>query len=341
MAPMTPSPHRFLTGEQRQTSPSKEAKAPSALRRLANPRSAEILVSQPPSTAASQFVPTPRFSAGKQRYSPSRHPSPPRAAFVDTLRAGRSDGIGEDAENVPSESPIGSDDEMLDNEEAGAVFTTEGHGTANQELASSLPLSPKRRRLNDQAETNVADEVLSPGRTTFQLPRTPASHLRSIVPRFSHLSSSIASTAEGQVVQHRPSFLRSSVAPSGPSEPLPEAFSPHRRGQKFVRGGMAATMQQWIVETGQAAVQSRRGHAYLCGEDYVFKARVEAVEGGGPYLARAMTGDGEVVHIMLAAGRGDDEATVVVGSIVGVKAPTWAVECEGKAWKVGVDWKVL
>ncbi|KAK0338351.1 hypothetical protein LTR91_005445 [Friedmanniomyces endolithicus] len=341
MAPITPSPHRFLAGEHRQTSPSKEAKAPSALRRLANQRSAELSVSQPPSTTTSQFVPTPRFSAAKQRYSPSRQLSPPQAVFVDPLQAGRRDEIGEDAEDAPPESHAGSDDEMLDTEEAGAVLTTEGHGIGNHDLASSLPFSPKRRRLNDQAGTNVVEALISPGQTTFELPRTPASHFRSTVPRFSHPSGSIASTAEVQAVQHRPSFLRSSVAPSEPSEPLPEAFSPHRRGQKFVPGGMAATMQQWVIETGQAAVQSRRGHAYLRGEDYVFKAIVEVVEGDGPYLVRATTGNGEVAYVMLAAGNGERAASVVIGSIVGLRAPTWAVECEGRVWRVGVDWKVL
>ncbi|KAK0275165.1 hypothetical protein LTR35_011213 [Friedmanniomyces endolithicus] len=336
-----PSPHRFLTGEQGQISPSKEAKAPSTLGRLVNQRPAEPFVSVPPSTTASQFVPTPRFSAGKQRYSPSRRPSPPKAAFVDALRAGRSDEIGDDAEDAPPESHAGSDDEMLDNEEAGAVLTTEGHGGGNHDLASSLPFSPKRRKLHGQVEENGHDAGLTPDQTTFELPQTPASHLRSTVPRFSHPSASIPSTAERQTVPHRPSFLRSSVAPPEPSEPLPEAFSPHRRGQKFVPGGMAATMQQWVVETGQAAVQSRRGHAYLRGEDYVFKVKVEIVEGDGPYLVRATTGDGEVVHVMLAAGHGDRAASVVVGSVVGLRAPTWAVECEGSVWKVGVDWKML
>ncbi|KAK0855977.1 hypothetical protein LTS02_010839 [Friedmanniomyces endolithicus] len=300
----TPSPHRFLAGEHRQTSPSKEAKAPSALRRLANQRSAELSVSQPPSTTTSQFVPTPRFSAAKQRYSPSRQLSPPQAVFVDPLQAGRRD---EMAKMQRTHRP------------------------------RAMPAVMTRCSTQKKLELYSRQKVM----TTFELPRTPASHFRSTVPRFSHPSGSIASTAEVQAVQHRPSFLRSSVAPSEPSEPLPEAFSPHRRGQKFVPGGMAATMQQWVIETGQAAVQSRRGHAYLRGEDYVFKAIVEVVEGDGPYLVRATTGNGEVAYVMLAAGNGERAASVVIGSIVGLRAPTWAVECEGRVWRVGVDWKVL
>jgi len=79
----------------------------------------------------------------------------------------------------------------------------------------------------------------------------------------------------------------------------------------------------------------------LRGEEFVFKVKVEIVEGDGPYLVRATTGDGELVHVMLAVGHGDRAASVVVGSVVGLRAPMWAVECEGKVWKVGVDWKML
>ncbi|TKA55074.1 hypothetical protein B0A55_13162, partial [Friedmanniomyces simplex] len=225
--------------------------------------------------------------------------------------------------------------------QAEALPTTEAREYGERGLASDLPFSPKRRRVDDQADEPEVDAVASPARTTFKPPQTPASHSRSTVPRFTHPPGSIASATEEQVTQHRPPFLRPSVVPPEPGEPLPEAFSPHRRGQKFVPGGMAATVQQWVIETGQAAVQSRRGQAYLRGEDYVIKAKAEDVQGDGPYLVRGMTGDGETVHVLLAAGHGDRAAAVVAGSVVGLRAPTWEVESEGTVWKVGVDWRVL
>lgn len=100
---------------------------------------------------------------------------------------------------------------------------------------------------------------------------------------------------------------------------------------------MAAMVQQWVLETGQTAVQSRRGHSYLRGDDFVLKAKVEEVRGSGPYLTRAKTAEGDEVALLLTQGTTEPRE----GSVVGIKAPTWDVQLEGKTWKVGVDWKTL
>ena len=148
------------------------------------------------------------------------------------------------------------------------------------------------------------------------------------------------STAEPSTIP-RAAFIR--PQPQEATEPLPEAFSPHRRGQRFVPGGMAATVQQWVLETGQAAVQSRRGQGYMRGEDYV---KLEGnVRGSGPFTGRGRMQNGSLVDLLLAGCKnssGDSQMKEIgEGKVVGIRAPVWEVEVDGKVWTVGVDWRVL
>lgn len=233
---------------------------------------------------------------------------------------------------------------MLDDEEAQAVPTTEVRHTDVQQWANNLPYSPKRRRLDDTQTGQQQDAFAVPTKPVFKHPTTPASHNISGHHNFSR-AGSVASTIftdNGTTAIRRPQFLRSSVAPSEQFEPLPEAFSPHRRGEKFVPGGLAATMQQWVIETGQAASHSRKGQGYLRGEDYVLRAKVVSVAGKGPIMVQGRHLEGEDVRLMLTVGSKKDAVVdVPVGSVVGVRAPTWDVELKGVSWTVAVDWKVV
>jgi hypothetical protein len=104
---------------------------------------------------------------------------------------------------------------------------------------------------------------------------------------------------------------------------------------------MAATLQQWVIETGQAAVQSRKGQGYLKGEDYVMRAKVESFTGEGPFTAHARLPSGEAVNAILAGSRQARGRELSEGCVVGVRAPTWELELDGTMWMVGVDWRVL
>lgn len=109
-------------------------------------------------------------------------------------------------------------------------------------------------------------------------------------------------------------------------------------------GGMASTVQQWVFETGQAAVQSRKGQGYLRGEDYVMRIRVESMRGDGPRVVVATTANGETVDLVLA-GAGDAAGSrahdTERGSLVGIRAPTWEIDVDGRPYTVAVDWRVL
>lgn len=106
---------------------------------------------------------------------------------------------------------------------------------------------------------------------------------------------------------------------------------------------MAATAQQWVIETGQAAVQSRRGQAYLRGEEVVMRVKVEDVEGDGPFMACARTANGEAMHVLLTRNASTSSSRVTRvknGDVIGIRAPTWEVQIDGRSWTVGVDWAV-
>lgn len=139
------------------------------------------------------------------------------------------------------------------------------------------------------------------------------------------------------------------------ADPLPEQFSPHRRGQKYVAGGLAAEVRDWLVniETMVPAnsVQKNRDDPWL------LQLLVDDVSGGGRAGITAVSG--RQVHSALGgmidtlgivkvilAGEGASTglqkgSKVEVGKTVGIKGPVWEITLDGEKWGVGVDWKVL
>lgn len=229
--------------------------------------------------------------------------------------------------------------EMLDVDDNAAGALLAGQAEPDLPWTNDLAFSPsKRRRIHNEDEhasaeqhhTNSLESRLTSEATRFTKTfAAPGQH-----PNF---------IESGDL--HRPAFLRPPQQPHPITEPLPEAFSPHRRGQKFVPGGMAATVQQWVLETGQAAAQSRRGQGHQHGEDYIMRAKVEsAVESSGSFSVRARLPDGRSLDFLLAGGRGSNSlpsSQIVPGAVIGIRAPTWEVELDGKMWTVAVDWRVV
>lgn len=188
---------------------------------------------------------------------------------------------------------------------------------------AELPFSPKRRRL----ESDVS----------------PLHHPH---PRFTHATPSIPASAPAPAPISRPSFLRPPTPPL--AAPLPQAFSPHRRGAAFVPGGTASTVQSWVVAAGQSAAQGRRQqqqqtYQYLQprSEGWGFRVRVERAEemegGGWKVLGLKDDGSGERARcLLLGEGKGD----VRIGGTVGVKGLGWSVDVDGQGeWWVGVGWE--
>lgn len=111
-------------------------------------------------------------------------------------------------------------------------------------------------------------------------------------------------------------------------------------------GGMASTVQGWVVAAGQSAAQGRRQQQYLPVAEggWGFGVRVqqaEEMEGGGwRVLGRRETGEeeeeGEVRCLLVGEGKG----SVRFGGLVGVKGLGWNVDVKGEgSWLVGIGWE--
>lgn len=134
-----------------------------------------------------------------------------------------------------------------------------------------------------------------------------------------------------------------------PTRPLPEEFSPRKRGQKFVVGGCASEVRGWLVD-----LETQNGHQPSLpsdmkglgreerrNEEWAIKMVVDdagGVRGMGWTIA---TGDG--MNVILG-GEGMKEGLergkeVQRGSLVEIKAPVWEVDIQGMNWSVGANWK--
>ncbi|KAK6426521.1 hypothetical protein LTR95_016105 [Oleoguttula sp. CCFEE 5521] len=361
MAPTArPSPRRFLppnAASTRQKSPTKQTKTdarpPPAVQDVdpdllsAQPVQARPATAMPPppparpataryvapreapAVSTSQFVQPPRFSTRRAVMKSAAPSSPPRLPFATPRLP------GEDVEEAPPDSNdeprarLGRNDDdeemLLDAYESSdaepglhAMDVLPTIETAAQHEAT-LPFSPaKRRRLSPPSHFPFA---------AIHAPRFATPALSTPAPQTS-----------------RPAFIPPATAAAAEDASIPPLFSPHRRGAKFVPGGLAATVQSWVVETGQQAAASRRSAGRYGDVEGELGVRVREVEEGGGGVVRIrgckeMYGDRKGdVRVLLVGSEG--RGRVEVGSAVRVKMPWWEVQIEGEAWVVGVEWKV-
>lgn len=140
-------------------------------------------------------------------------------------------------------------------------------------------------------------------------------------------------------VLSRPPLILPPRSPS-PTTAIPAFFSPNRRGQKYIPGGLAFIVRDWIVETSQHAhdrARRRRGEE----ESWETRFRVGAFQmknsNGNMILVHARS----EVHKWMLVGMGRGDTKVEVGCIVGIREPTWEVLIGNEYYKVAVEWKIL
>ncbi|KAF9882244.1 udp-transferase [Colletotrichum karsti] len=129
-------------------------------------------------------------------------------------------------------------------------------------------------------------------------------------------------------------------------EGLPEAFSPQRRGPKYIAGGLAAELQSWLAEVKGWGGGDRP-------PDLVMNIVIDEVSPGNRmYLVkgRRIVEDEdtteEISARLMLAGEGrltglGQKAPVVLGSSVAISQPAWEVKLEGTNWIVACDWAIL
>ncbi|KAM0251689.1 hypothetical protein ACHAQJ_008059 [Trichoderma viride] len=120
---------------------------------------------------------------------------------------------------------------------------------------------------------------------------------------------------------------------------LPAAFSPQRRGTKYVAGGMAAQLQGWLSEVKSWEENNEKAQSGM-------KFNVEQIRSGRRmYLVEGRASSEEASQKWILAGEGKltglgKRAEVKMGSVVLIEQPTWDVELEGSVWNVACEWSV-
>jgi hypothetical protein len=141
-----------------------------------------------------------------------------------------------------------------------------------------------------------------------------------------------SSDQPGSTHPNRPVF----ILPDSPEErhkvELPAIFSPHRKLQRFVPGGLADSMHTQIME---AFSEQQRGsnHASHGGA----RLRVSACRSTSQAsLIQGLSDLGSEEHVMLIGHKRRPE----VGDMVLIQGANWEVELHDQTWAVFLDWKI-
>ncbi|OHW91049.1 hypothetical protein CSPAE12_10352 [Colletotrichum incanum] len=374
--PSTPTPRRFLLSKR--PSASQQQTPGSGLPVFAGSQRFQTTPRFAPPSATQRPPSTPLFP-GTSR--PSRHRDPiydavdssPTDAPVSATRS--APGIGTQRQNhrIEIDSDIESDSqyEQEDIRLPPAAFVTNDSIEIESEPPSVLQSeieerTPKRRRISispapswhDDAREEVAlsphdGHVMKNYEDEYgdeELPDAEDKLPSGFAASMKAEDLNIADHHEGDVPKTQPTFRRAprfkvSEAEASRHEGLPEAFSPQRRGAKYVPGGLAAELQTWLAEVKGWAGGDRPA-------DLVMTIVIdELCAGNRMYLVRGrrIVGDGEeseeIAARLMLAGEGrltglGQKAAVLVGSKVAISQPAWEVELEGMRWIVACDWAV-
>lgn len=140
--------------------------------------------------------------------------------------------------------------------------------------------------------------------------------------------------------------------------PLPDAFSPQRHGAKYVPGGLAAELRDWLVEVkgGGADRGDRDSATAVVTHNAAAMPVVEVDEvrpGLGMWLVKGRQrvrdggGEGRFVDVrIILAGEGRSSglarrSEVVGGCVVQISPPAWDIDLPDGSWSVACDWQVL
>lgn len=256
-----------------------------------------------------------------------------------------------------SDNPIHDSIETGD-QDIGLGYLSGDYGCKIQER------SPKRRRLSSSSVLLDAEHQALPEDNEYHKELRDSSlwNLSSPpAPRFLMSTPASSSTLRGpQDIQ--PAFLRPPrFRPPDPTkqthaDPFPDQFSPHGRGRKYLAGGLAAEVRDWLVNL-EATIPVASAQR-IKEDSWIANVVVDESNGtGGTGMtmvrgrqaksdaAHAIVNDSGVVKVILAGegvGTGLKRGSKVeIGRTIGTKGPVWEVVIGGEKWGVGVEWKVL
>ncbi|KAI1840818.1 hypothetical protein JX266_012966 [Neoarthrinium moseri] len=338
--PSTPTPHRFLVPKR------------SASQRNSTPQTLQ--------GGTQQFHATPRFSL----HSTPREPAPSLTSSTPArpaafLRQRASDSISDVLDSsppVPQPSAHSNDSIEVDSIPASSAFPA-GEYKSQPEASDDEADRPshKRRRLSEISVVDSHTSLVSAEDQSFQV--VDEQH---VVNDSDELSGAESDAPESpkvaslqQPIFHRaPRFIPVEKPEESHQEPLPDVFSPRRRGAKYVPGGLAAELRGWLMDIEANTGPKRE-------DEFVARVRVHEVRRGtgvtlitGRFISdenplEQHRGQYPTMRIMLAGeGRLAGLARrneVTVDSIIGIAKPVWEANLgyESRWAAVACDWVVL
>lgn len=345
---VTPSPHRFVIKKEPQGRvplAQEQTPRPSTQQFKATPR---FNFSSTPGPAHSQSLVT-SAPAATRLFTPAR-PTSRQEEIIDTFSDSQlHDSIESEHQDIDAEFLSGDSEDD---------FTIEERGFKQQRISSTSALLGKDAAIKyDENPEAGLDPTSSPLPILSTI--APRRSVSKAAPRFIiSTPAPLDTTQSTQAAFLKPPRFRP-PDPSGEeqsqTDPLPDQFSPHRRGQKYITGGLAAEVRDWLInlETTTPVSATKKSKD----DPWLLRLLVDGISGGGKAEMTLVTGrqvhfaGGGVVDslgilkIILAgegAGTGLQKGSrVEVGKVVGIKGPVWEVMIDQEKWGVGVDWKVL
>ncbi|KAJ0120242.1 hypothetical protein J7T55_001099 [Diaporthe amygdali] len=257
--PSTPAQSRFLHPKKKTQVPQAERQVPLSLHN--GPR---------------QFASTPRFNTSATP-RPLSHQPPPFSTPVPSSARPRPT-PHETLSDVIDTSPISPDEPGNDGEdrirldESIEIDSPSASRTPSRQFQTSRPAKRRRVSLSPEIEASPdADQldVFMEDDEQAEISSTPVLDDR-IAVQSSFDQGAYAAGSRPQsprsadeqaprnpTFQSAPRFKASETTTETQHRPLPEAFSPQRRGAKYVAGGLAAEVRDWLVQVKGASEYDR------------------------------------------------------------------------------------
>lgn len=323
-----------------------------------------------------QFVSTPRFNVTATSTQTSRSPllfatpAPPTARQRTTQYDPLSDAI----DTSPTSSDLAGSD-IQRNHPLNESIEIDSPSASRPSSGEDNEPPPKRRRMSISPEgdlipdANEADEpmVVDDGSIEIDSNTPPDDSLHSPIPSSVPSDRLSTSGSEGPASPTGPPPARHPTFHSAPRfkttepatrdaqkrPPLPDAFSPQRRGAKYVPGGLAAEVRDWLVQVkgvseydrpAGASVQvtvdaARAGNGmWIVASRHHYQQQTEGSGGGesreGGHPAKViLAGDGRI------AGLGGRSAVGESGTVA-MHQPMWDVTLGDLGqFAVACDWE--
>lgn len=313
-----------------------------------------------------QFASTPRFNTSATPRPVSQQQPPPFSTPVPSSarpRATQHEQISDviDTSPISSDAPEAGVEHRTRLDESIEIDSPSASRSPSRHFQSSRPAKRRRVSLTPEIEASPNEDqrdVPMEDDEELDVASTPVFDDRIAVQSSLDHEGPLADSnppspqaADEQAPRHAkfqnaPRFRAADVSAEVQQRPLPEAFSPQRRGAKYVAGGLAAEVRDWLVQVKGASEYDRPAGSSI---DVVVD---DAISASGMHIIAARqlnTGveDESVPAKVILAGDGRvtglrGRSAVRRGSVVSMSQPMWDITLDDLGqFAVACDWEAM